>query len=183
VSAASGAAGAAGAASGLMVRLTTVDDWRVWRDLRLRSLQDSPDAFGSTYAREAAFSDDEWRSRTRGPAPGPGLEVLARGPAALAWAGDSPVGMGGGFSDLPGWMHVVAMWTDPAWRGRGVGEAVVGFLVGWAGERGLRVHLDVETTNAGARRLYERCGFVATGETRPLREGSTLLVEHMVLPV
>ncbi|MGN6578020.1 MAG: GNAT family N-acetyltransferase [Nocardioides sp.] len=174
--------GAERTVTGLTVRLTTVEDWQAWRDLRLRSLQDSPDAFGSTYAREAAFTDDDWRDRARGAAPGPGLEVQARGPAVLAWAGDRPVGMGGGFSDLPGWLHIVAMWTDPAWRGRGVGEAVVGFLVEWAAGRGLRVHLDVETGNAGARRLYERCGFVGTGETRPLREGSAHVVERMVLP-
>ncbi len=99
----------------------------------------------------------------------------------LAWVGDQPVGMGAGYSDLPGWLHVVAMWTDPARRGRHVGEAVVGFLVDWADRRGLRVHLDVETGNAGARRLYERCGFTGTGETRPLREGSAHRVERMVL--
>ena len=170
------------AVPGLTVRLTTVDDWQAWRDLRLRSLQDSPAAFGSTYAREAAFTDDEWRDRARGAAPGPGLEVQARGPAVLAWAGDRPVGMGGGYSDLPGWLHIVAMWTDPAWRGRGVGEAVVGFLVDWAGRRGLRVHLDVAAENVGARRLYEHCGFTATGESRPLRDGSAHRCDRMVLP-
>ena len=45
----------------------------------------------------------------------------------------------------------------------------------------LRLHLDVETTNEGARRLYERAGFVATGEPRPLRDGSSYRVERMVL--
>ncbi len=173
---------APGAVPAVTVRLTTVADWAVWRDLRLRSLRDSPGAFGSTYAREAAFTEDDWRDRARGPAPGPGLEVEARGPAVLAWVGDEPVGMGAGYSDLPGWLHVVAMWTDPAWRGRRVGDAVVGFLVDWAGGRGLRVHLDVETGNAGARRLYERCGFTGTGETRPLRERSAHRCERMVLP-
>jgi ribosomal protein S18 acetylase RimI-like enzyme len=52
---------------------------------------------------------------------------------------------------------------------------------GLVGRAGLRVHLDVETTNRGARRLYERLGFVATGETRPLRDGSPYHVERMVL--
>ena len=45
---------------------------------------------------------------------------------------------------------------------------------------GFRLHLDVNTTNAGARALYERAGYVATGETRPLRDGSDERVERMV---
>jgi hypothetical protein len=39
----------------------------------------------------------------------------------------------------------------------------------------------VSTTKPGARRAYERYGFTVTGETRPLRVGSTELVERMVL--
>src|SRR6185312_1257132 len=32
------------------------DDWESFRDIRLRSLADSPDAFGSTWERERAFT-------------------------------------------------------------------------------------------------------------------------------
>ncbi len=152
------------------VRQATGDDWATWRDLRLRALRDSPDAFGSTYAREAAFTEATWRGRAGG----------AAGPAALAFVGGTAVGIGGGYRDLPGRLHVVAMWTDPAWRGHGVGRSVLLWLAGWAHEHGLRAHLDVEAGNAGARRLYEACGFEATGETRPIRDGSDLLVERMV---
>jgi hypothetical protein len=50
-------------------------------------------------------------------------------------------------------------------RGQGVGEALVDAVVGWARQRGTRsVWLDVREQNAHARRLYERCGFAATGE-------------------
>ena len=100
--------------------------------------------------------------------------------AALAWVDGVPVGMGAGFSDLPGFLHVVAMWTDPAYRGRGVGYAVLTAIGDWALVRGLRLHLDVNTTNAGARALYERGGYVGTGEIRPLREGSAETIERMV---
>ena|SRR5580700_2308390 len=41
----------------------TAQNFLVFKAVRLRALQDSPFAFGSTYAREAEFTDDEWRRR------------------------------------------------------------------------------------------------------------------------
>lgn len=157
--------------SDLRVRVAEPDDWTTWRDLRLRALQDSPSAFGSTYERERAFDEATWRERMRG----------RDGVSVLAWLDGTAVGMGGGFQDLPGFLHVVAMWTDPLRRGLGVGAAVLQTLEAWAAARELRLHLDVNVANPGARALYERCGYVATGETRPLREGSPESVERMVL--
>lgn len=47
-------------------------------------------------------------------------------------------------------------------RGRGHGTAIAGELIEWARTEGFRfVMLEVNDDNAGARRLYERLGFVA----------------------
>jgi ribosomal protein S18 acetylase RimI-like enzyme len=73
------------------------------------------------------------------------------------------------------------MWVDPAWRSHGVGRRLLDAVVVWAGERGLRCHLDVTVGNDAARRLYEGYGFVATGGTEPLREGSAHRCARMVL--
>ena len=43
------------------VRVLGGDDWSRWRELRLRALQDSPSAFGSTYAQELAHEEADWR--------------------------------------------------------------------------------------------------------------------------
>lgn len=153
------------------IRLVDADAWRTWRDIRLRALVDAPAAFGSTYEREAAFGEAEYRARL-GPS----------GPAVLGWADGTAVGMGAGYQDVEGWLHVVAMWVDPCWRGRQVGRGILEQIVGWASEHGLRSHLDVTLGNDAARRLYEDFGFVGTGCTEPLRPGSSYTIERMVLP-
>lgn len=154
------------------VRVLGGQDWATWRDIRLRALEDSPAAFGSTYARELGFSEHVWRERLEGHAT----------VAVLVEHQGRPVGMGGGYPDRPGLLHVVAMWVDPSVRGHGVGHLVLDGVRRRGEQRGLGLHLDVAQSNAAARRSYERYGFVATGETRPLREGAAELVERMVLP-
>jgi hypothetical protein len=42
------------------VRAFSADEWRIYRDLRLRALADSPDAFGSILAEETSRLDAQW---------------------------------------------------------------------------------------------------------------------------
>jgi RimJ/RimL family protein N-acetyltransferase len=52
--------------------------------------------------------------------------------------------------------------VDQAWRGRGVGSALISTMLDWAAAHPTieKVCLSCFATNAGARRLYERLGFV-----------------------
>jgi GNAT superfamily N-acetyltransferase len=156
----------------VVVRVLTGGDWPRWREIRLRALNDAPDAFGSTYQREAGFTEELWRGRLEDPA----------SVSVLALDGDEPVAMGAGFPDAPGLLHVVAMWVAPEARGRRLSHAVLRAVEAWALERGLGLHLDVNTANAAGRRSYEAYGFVGTGDTHPLRDGSAQVCERMVLP-
>ncbi len=138
------------------------DDWDDLRAIRLRSLADSPDAFGSTLAREQGFTDADWRRRLDGP--------------VYAVDDPAPVAIGGIF-DRDGVAHVWGMWTDPAHRGRGHARAILDALI----PHGTAAELDVNVTNGDARTVYERYGFVGTGELEPLRPGSEQRIERMVL--
>jgi ribosomal protein S18 acetylase RimI-like enzyme len=138
------------------------DDWELFREIRLSSLAESPDAFGSTLEREQGFAEDDWRRRLTGPV----YVVTDPGPVAV-----------GGIFDESGTLHVWGMWTDPAHRGRGHARRILDALIA----PDAAAVLDVNVTNDAARAAYERYGFVGTGEIEPLRPGSEQQMERMVL--
>ena len=93
-----------------------------------------------------------------------GLVALDRGtPLGAIWARALPAatpGYGYVADDVP----ELSMAVAPGHRGRGVGSALLVGCLERAGELGWRaVSLSVEDGNTGARRLYERNGFVTVG--------------------
>ena len=157
----------------VLVRATTTTDWQALREIRLQALRDAPDAFGSTHAREAAFGEDEWRQRA------------GRDGSFIAFLPEvCPAGLGGGYLAAPEVVELVGMFVRPQARGRGVGEAVIDAVAGWATQQGAStVHLWVTETNKGARMLYERCGFTVTAERQPLPSHPALGEIGMQRPV
>jgi ribosomal protein S18 acetylase RimI-like enzyme len=144
----------------VLVREITADDWELVRDTRLTALAEAPHAFGSTYAREVAFTEERWRGR-----------ISARSVTFFAHDDPSvpaPDGLAGVYVE-DGTADLVSMWVRPSSRGRQVGEALVEAAARWAKAREFGVlFLWVTESNTAARRLYERCGFTATGESQPL---------------
>jgi ribosomal protein S18 acetylase RimI-like enzyme len=72
-------------------------------------------------------------------------------------------------AELADELRLVEVTILPEERGRGVGTALVTGLCEEADRRGLAVRLHVEPWNP-ARRLYERFGFVSTGESGGIYE-------------
>lgn len=152
------------------LRRISPDEWATWRDMRLRSLADTPDAYGSTLQREAAYDEAEWRTRLEG------------GRAILVFEDGAPVAMGAAWRPDEERFDIVAMWVVPEFRGRGFSRLVLQELVSMGRSEGRRIGLCVTRGNDVARSAYEKFGFVDTGTSDPLREGSDLLVDHLVLP-
>lgn len=149
------------------LRLLTPADWQAHRELRLTALQDSPHAFGATYAENAAYDEATWRAR---------LSAIAYWQARID---TTPVGMAGLWdvqldADGPDQVDeqdqfpwLIGMFVTPAARGQGIGAALVKAVCWEAAARGhAELLLDVTESNAPARALYERCGFRYTGATR-----------------
>ncbi len=153
------------------VRTITAEDWPLLRDVSLRSLADSPDAFRTTLSEAEARTDDFWRQRAGGTAPI--LVVLEHGRG---------VAMGGVFTPPDSAVATVwGMWTSPEARGRGYAAGLLTDLVSWCRDRDLGVSLHVTEGNDAARRLYVSHGFTPTGAWEQLREGSALQVEELQL--
>lgn len=86
---------------------------------------------------------------------------------------------------LPSHAHVLeinGLAVAPAAQGRGVGRLLVEAAVTHAAGRGARkVTLRVLGPNEGARRLYERCGFVVEGVLRGEFELAGRLVDDVLM--
>lgn len=151
------------------IRIAQPADWRVAKDIRLRALADSPSAFGSTLAREAAFDDAEWQGRVA-----PGTWFLAwSGPASsgTASSGTEAVGMAAIIMQdcQPDERHLVGMWVARERRGSAVATQLVEAVCQAAATAGaVGVVLWVADDNVRAERFYRRMGFVETGERQPL---------------
>lgn len=157
----------------VLVRATTINDWQALREIRLQALRDAPYAFSSTHAGEVGFADDEWHRRA------------TRDGSFLAFLPEvSPAGLGGGYLEAPDRVELISMYVRPQARGRGVGEAIIEAVAGWAIQQGAAtVHLWVTETNKPARMLYERCGFTVTAERQPLPSNPSLGELGMQRPV
>ena len=156
-------------------------EWQLWRELRLRALEDAPEAFGSTLAEiRDRDTEDHWREGVSWPRVPFVVEVEGQ-PAAMGRLlfGDDPV-----YGDVPGARaELISVWVVSEHRGRGVGRALIAAAV-----EHLAVHhpqtrllLAVRETNLPARRLYESCGF-GTGGRNP-EDDAELLMERRAAPM
>jgi GNAT superfamily N-acetyltransferase len=158
----------------VVVRRFKLGDAALFRDVRLRALEESPDAFGSTHAREQAMSREEWTEIA--------LRNVDPNVLVLAVHEGRAVGVAGGYviPDRPGSSALWGMWVDPSHRGGDTAQLLVDEVIEWATEKGAAVlELWVVVTNRRAIRFYERCGFSDTGDRQPMPRDSTLSEQRM----
>jgi ribosomal protein S18 acetylase RimI-like enzyme len=162
----------------LVIRNFLPHEWELYRGLRLRSLADAPDAYGSTLAAEQERPGAVWAERLalacRSGRDDPLVAELDGVAAGLVWAKFDTA--------EPAVVNIFQMWVAPELRGHGIAKALLREAIAWARANGARaVQLGVETGNAAAVQLYARAGFAATGIPAPLRDGSHLLEQVMLL--
>lgn len=159
-----------------MVQLHRVTEHNIslFKETRLRALQDSPSAFGSTYARESVMDDETWRQRWAG-------DYVT---AYLAHSDEAPCGIAGVYIDRddPARAGLISMWVTPESRRKNVGRLLVEAACDWAREKNARaIYLMVTSNNEAASAFYKRLGFKETDHSEPYPNDPTLVEYEMVL--
>ena len=139
------------------VEIIDPDQWMRVRDIRLRSLQANPEAFGGTFEKESIEDEATWREKfikndfliasvDGHDAAIMYIEVLDGDFGATCWIG--------------------GCWSDPAYRGKGLFSAMMRFVD--SQDRGWDIQgLGVWTHNDSAIAAYKKLGFVKMGEDTP----------------
>lgn len=161
-----------------MIRRFAQHEWRTYRDLRLHALADSPDAFGSTFAREQDRPDADWMHRLgEGAASETDLPLLVEvggRPAGLAWCRIE--------ESKPDVANLYQVWVAPEYRNLGAGTMLLEAVIAWARYRRIAcIELGVTVGDNPAMRMYTRAGFVPSGPPQPLRPRSELMSQPMRL--
>lgn len=142
-------------------RRATEADVSLFKEVRLRALKESPEAFGSTYQGAIVRDNESWREQLLSTISGPWRNMQ------FAFRGDDCVGIAALYRHEGAESgDIIQMWVAPEARGTEAATLLVSTLLGWAREAGFaEVCLNVTNTNKRGIHFYEKCGFVATRET------------------
>lgn len=141
------------------IRRLTPEDWAAFRTIRLRSLHDAPEVYGTTLDQEADKPEAFWRESLADPANAIFCGFLDGEVVALAGLRD---GAGGNVRHRG---FVWGVFVAERCRGAGVGTALMRGLLDNADARPEIdfTELNVRADNASAARLYERLGYRSIG--------------------
>jgi RimJ/RimL family protein N-acetyltransferase len=141
------------------IRELTPADSAIFQELRLYALQESPEAFGSSYEEEKDRPLDAVAERLS----------AENNHVFGAFTGTGQlIGLTGLYREPRTKTHhkaqIWGVYVAPGHRGRGAGSALMEAALSRARELGLRqVNLGVNTASHAAVRLYESCGFERFG--------------------
>jgi GNAT superfamily N-acetyltransferase len=138
------------------------DQGELLRELRLRALQDAPDAFLENYDNASQKSIEHWQASAQKHA------ISSQAVNFFGFLNGELAGMAGAYiaDDAPHIVNLCAMWVAPEARQQGLGKALVNRVIDWAKQAQVsRVRLWVNRENSEAMVFYRCCGFNDTGNT------------------
>ena len=149
------------------------------RDARLAALEETPDAFVSRYADEAAEPPEFWLARAANAAEGDRVATF------VIERDGRFVGTATGLRLVrPGPAELVGMWVDVHHRRRGFGRRLVEATCEWAMITGAdRIEVSVHLPNEPAQRLYEHAGFAPVRTPFPRQDGRAGLELRLARPL
>jgi ribosomal protein S18 acetylase RimI-like enzyme len=144
----------------ITVRVLDESEWSLYRDVRLRALEESPGSFTATLAEEAGRDEQFWRDR------------MTQAYRLLAERGHEPQGILslGPYAKEPTAAEVFGLYVVPDARNTGVAWRLVDEASALATQHGYtQLYYWVGTDNARAVGFAENFGFRIAGYRRPAR--------------
>lgn len=146
--------GRTGYAGAVDIERLAEDGWQRFRAIRLASLKEAPQAFGTSHAEASTWAEPLWRKQ---------LRAFATFVAVVDGC-DIAVVRGASETEYVDAAYLISMWVHPEHRRRGVASALIDAVAAWAAKRGCaRVLLDVREHNEAAIATYREHGFRNTG--------------------
>ena len=138
------------------IRRLNPGEGNLYKEARLESLRESPEAFASTYDDALSRDMDSWCAQADSSAAG-----WHR--ATYIIKGSKPLGLAAIYRDdeFPSEGELIQMWVAPELRGVGTAEKLLDELFIWAGMNEFStIRAEVYKANTKALRFYERFGFL-----------------------
>jgi RimJ/RimL family protein N-acetyltransferase len=148
----------------------------LYRQIRLKALQDAPYAFSSTYDSALRRSAESWREQAESTAQGSDRATF------IAFSEEESIGITALYrlKDQAEVGEVLQVWVDPEFRGTGVARDLMDAVFQWAGENNFRrIIAGVTKVNLRALKFYTKYGFSVVNEPLPNGAAGVSLVKNV----
>lgn len=157
-----------------IIKQLTAENWKIWKELRLEALKNSPESFSSSYEEESNRSDLDFQNS------------LTKSDIFGAFIDNSLVSCAGFYSlNSAKTKHRGVIWgmhTRPEYRKQGIASALIQKIINHARSRVTQLHLTCVTSNLGAVAFYQKHGFKIYGtEPRALKMRNTFFDEYLMM--
>jgi ribosomal protein S18 acetylase RimI-like enzyme len=151
----------------------TPELWETYKRIRLRGLQEDPQAFGRSYEEELAFPDEKWKSRAKNPF------------GTLAILDQEPIGTMSAYisdEDDKKVANIVGVFVATEVRGKKVGSRLMKHVLNKidATPNIDVVRLSVNKNQIAAVGLYKKFGFKVCGEEAKKLGDGDIHIEYIM---
>jgi ribosomal protein S18 acetylase RimI-like enzyme len=156
------------------VRKLVHDDFQAWKILRLEALQDAPEAFGSSFEEEKAWSDAQF------------MGIMKDNVIFGAFVENKLIGMAAFYCGCTNKTrhksNLWGMYVQSAYRKQGCAGKLLDAVISHAKNHAEQLLLTVVTTNESGVHLYRKFGFEIYGtEPHALKIADQYYDEHLMI--
>ncbi|MGJ8678599.1 MAG: GNAT family N-acetyltransferase [Akkermansiaceae bacterium] len=157
----------------MTIRRLNLGEGMLYKEARLASLKESPEAFSSSYIDAINRSEKSWHEQADSSATG-----IDR--ATFIVIDDAPVGLAAIYRDQneSDVGELIQMWIAPEKRNGSSARNLLGSIFHWAASnRFSRIKAEVMSKNHRALKFYKKCGFIESSDSAIHSQLSVMLTK------